>query len=62
MHCATARVIPGLDQFVNIGTKLASEIENDSPEETLMDNHTPSVLHLSQHSHLPKYAQLKLSL
>jgi hypothetical protein len=43
MHCATARVIPGLDQFVNIGTKLAPEIENDSPEETLMDNHTPSL-------------------
>ena len=31
------------DFFVNIGTKLASEIENDSPEETLMNNHTPSL-------------------
>jgi hypothetical protein len=26
------------DFFGNIGTKLASEIENDSPEETLMNN------------------------
>ena len=30
------------DLFVNIRTKLASENENDSPEETLMNNHTPS--------------------